>query len=254
MNDKNIQELVKMAMEIEALERAGESGGVLDSTEPIAVIGQGRILEGHGAMPAGNWGRRILVGVGLGTAAAACLTVALIALRPSSTNFGGGRGLANRPAETSPLLEESGPAVTQVKAESEKCVVLTLYRESDGRCTCLQMEQPEWDGGKSLADVPRSELYNVAFRSPCSTSAQQALIVAVAGKAENLPRDREQAEILAQQVSTAAAAVGRHADVSALAYAAMPGLAAGSTVVAENVSMRQAMRARELAPPGIDWR
>ena len=84
MNDKNIQELVKMAMEIEALERAGESGGVLDSTEPIAVIGQGRILEGHGAMPAGNWGRRILVGVGLGTAAAACLTVALIALRPSA--------------------------------------------------------------------------------------------------------------------------------------------------------------------------
>jgi len=167
--------------------------------------------------------------------------------------MGRGREVATGPS-VSPSLREADPVIKDVKVDSEKCVVMTMYREADGRCTCLQMEQAEWDGGKKLAEVERSELYNVAFRSPCSTSAPQALIVAVAGKAENLPRDRQQAEILAQQVSTAAAAVGRHADVSALAYAAMPSLARGSTVVAENVSMRQAMRARDLAPAGMEWR
>jgi hypothetical protein len=250
VNDKNIQELVKMAMDIEALERAGEGGGALDSTEPIARIEYGRVARGR--TPAGNWGRLLMVGVGFGTAAAACLTVALIALKPKAPGMGQGRELAARP--DTPAVVESAPTVREVKADTEKCVVMTMYREADGRCTCVQMEPTEWDGGKKLADVERAELYNVAFRSPCSTSAPQALIVAVAGKPETLPRDRQQAEILAQQVSTAAASVGPHADVSALAYAAMPGLAPGSTVIAERVAMRQALRARDLAPAGINWR
>jgi hypothetical protein len=104
------------------------------------------------------------------------------------------------------------------------------------------MEQPNWCGRRSLTDVSRSELRQAALREPCTNDAQQVLILAVEGRSDSLPRNHEEAEVIAQQLSTAAASIGRHADVTAFAYAAMPRLSSDATVVAESLPMRQAMR------------
>jgi hypothetical protein len=128
---------------------------------------------------------------------------------------------------------------------------MTVFKDNAGECACLQVRQPKWE---KLEEVPRSELFDVALGSPCSTDAQQALIIAVEGDADALPKDHAQVEAIARQLSTVAASVGRHADMSALAYASLPGLKPGTTVIAETVAMRQASRMRDLVPAGIDWR
>ena len=80
MNDKSIQELVKMAMEIEALERGADLGS--STPEPLARIAGGRVVVQAG------WGRRLVAGAGVGLAAAACLTIAFVAMRPPTRSAG----------------------------------------------------------------------------------------------------------------------------------------------------------------------
>ena len=243
-SDRNVEQLVRMALDIEALERAAGAAG--DEFGPVARIG--RPAPRHG-----SW-RKVGVGVGFGTAAAACLTLAMFMMQPRNPGSGAPLAVAPRvPSVPIPVEPDATPRVVQAANNDEKCVVMAMFRGADGQCSCLQMRDGDFEEGRTLAEVPRSELYDVALHAPCSTSAQQVLIVAVSGRADSLPTNHEQAEAIVRQISTAAASVGRHADVSAIAYAAMPGLSPGSTVIAENVAMRQVSQARQLAPEGT-WR
>ncbi len=222
MDDRQIQELARMVMEAESLE---------GSDAPIAFPAH----HAHGPV------RRILIGAGLGLAAAACLVIGFIAMQPARPAAkGGARALTD--AHKSPTPDQ--PAI--VPAAAEQCVLMSMFRDPSGHCSCLQVSEPQWEGGRALADVSRSELRRVALREPCDTEAQQVLIVAVSSRADTLPRSHEQAEAIAQQLSTAAASVGRHTDVSTFARAAMPGLSDSATVVAETVPMRQPSRVKDL--------
>ena len=232
MDDKQLQELARMVVEIEALEQSASG-----HEAPIARIGPSGLV--HGPI------RRLMVGAATGLAAAACLVIGLLIMRPAP----------RIPAVPETRLADKGPsghggdqapAPTIVKTSAtEKCVVMSMFRDTNGRCSCLQVSEPQWEGGRPLADVSRSELHRVALAQPCDTEAQQVIIVAVAGRADTLP-GHEQAEAIAQQISTAAASVGRHTDVTSFARAAMPGLSDGATVVAETVSMRQPSRVKDL--------
>lgn len=227
MDDKHIRELATMVMEIESLE--GRSEPIPFAPRPSAV-------------------RRLSVGAGLGLAAAACLVIGVIALKPP---------VQPSPSGSGPRLADSatgaGAAPSIVEASQERCVVMSLFRDPSGHCSCLQVSEPQWGEGRGLADVPRSELRRVALREPCDTEAQQVLIVAVAGHADALPHSHEQAQAIVQQVSTAAASVGPHADVSSLARAAI-GLRDASVVVADTVSMRQPSRVKDLLEGASGWR
>lgn len=194
-----------MVMEAEALERPLVRSGVL---------------------------RRLVLNAGIGVAAAACLTVGFVMLQPSP------------PQKTAPSIVERGSEgvspveLAEAETAEDGCVVMAMFRAEDGSCSCVQVREPAWDG-RRLADVSRSELRTAALNAPCSNDAEQVFIVAVQGRADSLPRSHEQVEVIAKQVSRAAASVGRHADVSSLAYAAMPGLSPGATVVAESIAMRE---------------
>jgi hypothetical protein len=220
MDDRQIRELARMAVEIESLECGDES-------IPFAAAQ---------ASPA----RRLLVGAGLGLAAAACLVVAVVAMRPAASS---------RSATNGPLAANNGAtgeaSASVVPVPKERCVVMAMFRDPSGHCSCTQVSEPEWGDGRGLADVSRGELRRVALREPCDTEAQQVLIVAVAGRGDAVPRNHEQAQALVQQVSTAAASVGPHADVSSLARAAIPALGDASIVVADTVSMRQPSRVKD---------
>lgn len=241
MDDRQIQELAKMVMEVEALERAAAGE---DADAPFAQIGPG--VATHGPV------RRLLVGAGMGLAAAACLVLGLVMMRPTPPTVAPGPSRPIAKGTTGPSGADS-PRIVATAAED--CVVMSMFRDNNGRCSCLQVSEPKWEGGRKLADVSRSELHRVALSSPCDNEAQQVIIVAVAGRADTLPRSHEQAEAIAQQLTTAAASVGRHVDVSSFARAAMPGLSDGATVVAESVSMRQPSRVKDLLPSApSDWK
>jgi hypothetical protein len=230
MDDKQIQNLVRMAMEAEDLERAGEG------LAPLARIGPG---------PAPlAW--RLLKDVGIGVAAAACLTLGFLYFRPAPNIPVVKKGVA---------MGGGGTRDAVTPAAKDKCVVMAMFRDTDGRCSCVQMRETEWRDQRRLAEVPRAEIRNVALQSPCSSDAEQVLILAMEGQSETLPRNQHEAEVLAQGLSTAAASVGRHADVASLAYTLMPALMPGATVVADSLTMRQPSRVRELLPDTpIPWK
>lgn len=194
-----------MAMEAEALERPPVQSGVL---------------------------RRLVLNAGIGVAAAACLTVGFVMLQPSPPKKSG-PAVVERGSDASSPIE-----VATAEAAEDGCVVMAMFRAEDGTCSCVQVKEASWEG-RRLADVSRSELRTAALDAPCSNDAERVFIVAVQGRSDSLPRSHEQAELIAKQVSRAAASVGRHADVSSLAYAAMPGLSPGATVVAESIAMRE---------------
>lgn len=229
MDDRELERLVRMAVEAEELERSAD-GPLLFAS----ITGQARggrrwvsLLAGTGAMAAG-----LLV---------AFVVLSKVVTQPSHH----GETVAKGPAKEGVIAvapDANQPKIVEAKAD-EKCVVITAFRNPDGRCSCLNMATPEWNGQR-LADVRRSELLDVALRHACTDEANQVFVVAVSGKADTLPKTRDEAEAIAARV--AEAPVGRHSeDISPYVYAAMPQLAADATVVAERVAIRPTSPAAE---------
>ena len=194
MNDRQLEALVRMALEAERLEA---------SAPPASAVAAGR------------WR---LAWLGAGLAAAAAVAIAFIVVFP-------------RAPSPIAIVPVDRPAVAG--AIPEQSVVFAIFREADGECSCIQTHEPEWEGGRRLADVGRSELLDVVFRDPCTTALQHVLVVAVSGKAGTVPATSADAERLAAALPEEPLA---DADLSSLAYDAMPDLPPGSTVVARSVS------------------
>jgi hypothetical protein len=214
-----------MAIEAEELERSAE-GPLLMSGAPRA-------------------GRRWTGALISASAAAATLLIAVAIASRFAAPPAPGPVLADRPQQP-----ETGPAHTPAPATSvaaapdpEQCVIMAFYQNAGGECSCLSLRTHEWDGGRRLVDVARSELFDAAFQQQCSTEAQQVYVVAVSGKPGTLPTSREQAEALGSTL--AAAPETRSSDISSYAYAALPNLSPDATVVAERLSIRPTSRVRE---------
>lgn len=215
MNDRELQTLIRMAAEAEALEHSGEMPALR--------------LAGRGP-------RRWAAGLGIASAAAAGLAIAFVLMRPANVPSGG--SLAEGPGPVPVVTPEGEPGETRLAsaAPAEECVVMAVYRGPDGQCSCLELKEAQW-GGRPLAEVQRRELLDLALAQPCSRDAQQVLVVAVEGKREVLPDSREEAEAIAARLAEAPVS-GRYSDVTAYAYAAMPDLPPDATVVAERVAVR----------------
>jgi hypothetical protein len=216
MNDRELERLIRMAHEAEALERSAEQPA-------LRLVGGGI--------------RRWVAGLGIGAAAAASLLGAIVIMHQSMGPGKSGK-IVTRETHSAPRPAPSGGDTTLVKNEPEQCMVLAVYRNADGQCSCLQLKEHEW-GGRSLADVPKRELVDLALREACSSDAHQVLVVAVEDKPGALPKSREDAEAIAAKLSEAPSS-GKVSDVSSYAYAAMPTLSSGATVVAERVAVRAA--------------
>ncbi|MFN0131348.1 MAG: hypothetical protein ACKVW3_02255 [Phycisphaerales bacterium] len=203
MNDRELERLVRMAVEAERFENeAGDS----------------RLL-----MPRL---RRFLF-TSLTTAAAACLLVAvLFAMRPAAPTPLTTRDLIPRPAdETVGIQQVSSP---------ERSLVMGIFRDRDGRCTCVRWSRQEW-GGRRLSDVGRGELVDAVLKASCTSDPRQVMVVAISGPDEVLPTTREGADRLATALADAA---DRSQELPSAAYAALGAGAGRATVVTEKVSMR----------------
>jgi hypothetical protein len=230
MNDRELQNLVRMAAEIETLERE-------------ALVGPDLRLVGVGAdesrFQIGRW----LAGAGVAAAAAGLALGAFVALQggaqPGTTG-----PIAHAPAVPAPATGEfSRPLVaapvapartgfeqplvrTAAADASKKVVVFSLFKDGDGKCACYQWHETE---GKPLEEMARGELVDIALRAPCTGEAQRVVVIAVGSK--NLQGDPA---ALANQV--AELPLHRDPAMAALAY---PALFPNSTVITETVSMER---------------
>jgi hypothetical protein len=213
MNDRSIENLLKMAGEIERL----ESGELNAPIFRIARAPRAAAMR--------------LVRVGALSACAAGLLLAgvlsLQALAPTPSPVQPGPGYGSRIAQA----PEQQP--TLVAADDDRqCMVLTVFRDGKDECDCVQWQTPDL-ADRSVEDLGRSELLQMALQAPCTTSAQKIVVLAVSAPSARLPRTREDAERLAAHLSRPG---GTHAETSALAYAA---LGPEATIISETVAFKR---------------
>jgi hypothetical protein len=224
MNDARIQELVRMALEVDELE------GVRRPAVTAASAGA--------ADPRGVVVRRLFwAGAALAAAAAVAVMVSPLATRVS-TDPGAGRmtaglgpsmaapGAARDPGEVgapahadytvaleprytrrlnlqdmirpAPAPAPAGVVGARLDPEGlEQCVVMAIYRDPLGAMHCVQMKPHEWQGNRCLTEVPPSELRSVWFGRPCAEPAS-TLVVALSGPRRALPKNEEGAVALAR--------------------------------------------------------
>lgn len=241
MTDRELQRLIGMAMEAEDLERSAAF-----EHPPLRLAGG-----------TGGW-RRWATGLGVATAAAASLALAMIVVqgrlspRPLPP-LAHGNPTAPRTAPADALASSGAGEVHEVAGSDDQCMLMAVFRNGEGQCSCVQLQPHTWEQGRKLADVGSPELIHAAMQEACIANPHQVLVLAVEGKSGGLPHSREEAEAIATKL---AEAPGRHGDLTSYAYEAIPGLPRDATVVAERVSVRPASplkAAAEQVHLPIEW-
>lgn len=229
MNDRELERLIGMALEAEGLERSAAG------SPPLRLVG------------ASGGVRRWATGLGIATAAAASLVAAMIIMQNQLISHQAGRQLAGgQPHPHVGPVESSGSssgstgatgsvALTANDKPGSNTMLMAVFRNSEGQCSCMQVNPHTWTNGRHLADVDRRELIDAAMNEACTVNPHQVLVVAVEGSSNALLQSREQVEAIATKLSEVP---GRHADLTSYAYEAIPGLPRDATVVAERVSVR----------------
>lgn len=69
----------------------------------------------------------------------------------------------------------------------EQSVMLAIFKDQSGECTCLQYFRDETGAGGSFADLGRSELLSFAIGASCSANPERVVVLALKGRADSLP-------------------------------------------------------------------
>lgn len=241
--DRNLQSLLRLALEAEALEES-------------AAIPQLRLVAGS-TRPQRKW---LLPLAGFMSAAAAVVAVVTLVIPASKPalvppNASGPTAnldsIPNRkvaPVESTadnpmtfthaiphsefvnPIVRDGFPTGADVGA-AESSVVLAIFQGIDGRCSCMHIQKEDWDQ-MELAGKNGSQLLDVAFNSSCSQPSPKVLIVGISGRRDSLPGP-EAAEAFA--TSLAKMPTNSSADLQRSAYeVGAHKLPAGMMVVTES--------------------
>ncbi len=214
MNDRRINNLVRMAMEVEQLESDASTPGLRLVGEPAVVRQRAWFSSGAG-----------MAGIGLAAAAGLALVFALPAMmqptKPGATVATNNNGTGNsgndtiapkvpvivRHLATTPIDDHElhGTGIPQLAfagdrvdpGNVERSMVMAIYRGSRGQMQCVKMKQHEWSENKCLTEVTPQELKCVSVGQACTASADHALMVALSGPQKSLPRNESEAMHLA---------------------------------------------------------
>ncbi len=220
MDDRRLEHLLKLAMEADELESSA-------SRPALRLVGGSRR----------KWMLPFAGGMAAAAAMIAVATMVLPALKPAPAPF---KTIADldptkrkvEPVSTGDFSKPMPSEPIQIaNSEGESSVVLAFFQGLDGKCTCMHIQDENWDGDQ-LQSKDRRELLDVAFQSTCLGPSPKILVVGIAGKPGSLPRTAEEAEALIAHLNNAPP--GSRTDLSSYAYEAMPQLPAGSTIVAES--------------------
>lgn len=211
MNDQRINNLVRMAMEVEELESRVNAPDLRLVGEPVAVRRRAWFTSGAG-----------MAGIGLAAAAGLALVFAIPAMmQPRGTGktvltVNGGGNSAGTPKDNTivrhltpvaPVEDVNHTAIVAIPTVTaadrvdpgsvERSMVMAIYRGARGQMQCVKMKPHEWSENKCLTDVTSQELKCVSVGQACTASADHALVVALSGPQKSLPRNDSDAVHLA---------------------------------------------------------
>jgi hypothetical protein len=180
VNEKNLENLVRMASEIDELERAARASDRLDDVAP-ATIKFDRARQ-----------RPSLWRLGLPAAAAAALLLALLpttAYRPPSAALASSFQIDYCP--TVPRYD--GVRIDHFEPSSEeRCTVLAIFNTWQKECQCLAWQLYEWEDGRALAELSPNEVHRITIDVTDAPPVEQLLVVAIAKNPSDLPSDEKQ--------------------------------------------------------------
>ena len=266
MDRERIEQLLKMAHEIEQLESQAamrldpaasasvDQGPWSDSQAPLSFVqarkDQVKAMKAaqREQAAAGRW-RRVV------TAAAALLLggIALQTFLPlMNTPVITPGPVASATPEKTPAGDQalvpvreiaSMVPVSQSPAAAEPCPdvppsfgsrIIAMVLDAENNCHCSQTVLHHWDGSQPVNELTRADLLRIGFESSCITEPERILVVAVSGPVGDLPESDEDIAALANCVdlgSTEDDGIGYlgHDEVK-YAAAAMSCIARGLTV------------------------
>lgn len=195
MNDRRMNDLVRMAVEVDELEREA-------SAAPHLRLVGAAAHDAH-PVPTRAWW------IGMTAAAAAILAMAAALPLMLSPALPSGTAIVENTEPVGPVVPvveprdiAQGPVVAPVPVVDagsiEKCVVMAIYRNDRGGVNCVTVPTPQvWQGNKCLSEVSAQELKTLSIDRPCPKDSDHALVVAMAGPQRSLPKTESDAVGLA---------------------------------------------------------
>lgn len=204
MNDKDLSALIRMAMEAERLEEPAPLRFAWAKPEHEATASRVRTMA---------------TGI-VSLAAAACLGfAALFWMKPSPTPVPTGPVAVSE--EPAGVHRESVPVVLASTEPDMGSVIMAVFRDADDRCSCIQINEADFDG--KLSEVGQAEILRKALANACHENPRQVLVIAMEGPRDELPTTAAEAELLAAAMREEAGPCGGDAMcISSRAVAFMP--------------------------------
>jgi hypothetical protein len=169
VKDKELENLVRMAAEIDALEHAARMSEPLRDDSP-ATIPFDRVRD-----------RRLPWRLGAGAAAAAAI---LLALLPPATIPRPQFEIAYCPA----VPRYDGVRIDRFEPSSpQQCAVLAIFHTWEKDCQCLAWQLYEWEDGRPLAEFTPDQVHDITIDVTDAPPLEQLLVVAIAKNARDLP-------------------------------------------------------------------
>ena len=215
MNDKWLDSLLRMAVEVDQLESraAGQppyaAGRIDRAPQPLRL-------------------RRQVAAA----AVAACLALLLVHT-PSSDSVAPAIALRIDHCPSTALV--GGERTDRFEpSASEHCVVLALFRTYQEECRCLTWRVHEWEDGRPLAELNPDRVLEIALDVTDAPPIEQLLVVAAARLPADLPADFEQAAELLECLNEMFPPTECQADESAYASAVRACLGDSVTIVPQS--------------------
>jgi hypothetical protein len=176
VNDRELEKLLRVAIELEELERGASSP-------------QRERDEVH-AEPLTAWTRGvpILWRIAVPAAAAAALALAFFPTPASRETVASVPSVAIEywPGEHG----DDGVRVDCFESTStERCSVMAIFHSWRHECQCVEWQLYEWEDGRPLAELSPDEVRGIALDVTNAPPVEQLLVVAIAKDPTDLPED-----------------------------------------------------------------
>lgn len=170
VNDKELENLVRMAAEIDALDHAARLSERLGDDTPAII----RFDHGRDRRP--FWR--------LGAGAAAAAAAILLALLPPATMPRPQFEIAYCPS----VPRYDGVRIDRFEPSSpQQCAVLAIFHTWEKDCQCLAWQLYEWEDGRPLAEFTPDQVHDITIDVTDAPPLEQLLVVAIAKNASDLP-------------------------------------------------------------------
>ncbi len=176
MNEQEFDNLIRMAVEIDELERSALAFDEADRRDVTIPIRRAGGMQRP---------RRYLL-------SAATAAAVILALLPTLSNESPTPSANDTPFEiaycpTVPQL--NGIRIDRFEPSSPReCAVLAIFRAWHTDCDCLAWQLYEWDDGRPLAELTPEKVHEIMLDVTDAPPLEQLLVIAVAKNPNDLPR------------------------------------------------------------------